>query len=276
MLSRPRLACASLLVVATVLPGCSLALDFDAASSEPLANEGGFCAQHSGPTVAFCDDFDTLALGTAWPSVEQTNGSAKNDPAAFTSTPNSLLSVANPVGVGGGVRSVGIVTFPTLASRAVGLRISFMMRIDQFDPTSGAKNIVFDFLYGPLGDFNQIVVNLVSTETAVSIQVAENAQKVGEMTSMYAPYGPFTAKPSIGQWVKVAIDVDIAEPEVASAGNRMRVRLNDESLLDTQLQLALKGGTPRLELGVGWVDSSKPTQAWAVRYDDFLVETVTL
>jgi hypothetical protein len=92
---------------------------------------------------------------------------------------------------------------------------------------------------------------------------------------MYEQHGPFTLKPTVGQWMKVEIDIDILNPE--GTGNNMRVRLDGMSALDTQLKLALKGDIPRLELGVGWVDSAtKPTQTWAVRYDDFLVETTAL
>jgi hypothetical protein len=270
---RRRTAQAALLAATTLLTSCSLALDFDKTASEPRT-ETGFCQKHVGPPAVFCDDFDVDAFGSKWPAVEQTNGTAKDDNMAFLSSPNSLLSLANAVPMGGGVRSVGSIGFPALKSTKVGLRISFSIRVDQFDATSGAKNIVFDFLYGPVNDFNQIVVNLVSTETAVSVQVAENAQKVGSPTSDYAPHGPFTTKPALGQWMKVAIDLDILNP--VGLGNNLRVRLDDQVQLDTQLQVALKGDTPRIELGVGWVDSSKPTQAWAVRYDDFLVETIAL
>jgi hypothetical protein len=272
---RPRQALASSALLAVASTSCSLALDFDATSSEPLAESKPFCAQHSGPPAVFCDDFDGEVLGTKWPLVEQTNGSARNDSAASISAPSSLLSIASPVGVRGSVRAVGVVSFASLSTTKVGLRISFSMRVDQFDPTSGAKNIIFDFLYGPLSDFNQIVLNLVSTETAVSVQVAENAQKLSDGTSMYEQYGPFEIKPTIGQWMKVAIDIDIINPQ--GAGNTLRVRLDDQTALQTSLKLPLKGDKPRLELGVGWVDSeTKPTQTWAVRYDDFLVETTAL
>ncbi|HEX2674013.1 MAG TPA: hypothetical protein VHM25_24220, partial [Polyangiaceae bacterium] len=255
---------------------CSLALDFDKTSEKAGqgVSTGAFCAQHEQVTVAFCDDFDGPPLGTKWPSVEQANGTVTNDAQAAVSGTSSLLSIANAVPVGAGVRAVGTKSFANLNAQPVGLRISFKVRVDQFDATSGAKNTIFDFLYGPMGDYNQIVVNLVSTETAVSIQVAENAQKAGSATSDYALHGPFDTKPTIGQWMKVDLNLDITQP--IGTGNRLRVLLDDKQELDTTLQLPLKGDTPRVELGVGWVDSSKPTQSWAVRYDDFLVDTVRL
>lgn len=272
MWSRLRTACAGWLAV-PALSACSLALDFDATSEQ--ANEGAgtgsYCAQHPVPPAVFCDDFDGQPLGVKWPNVEQTNGSATTDGGAAVSGSSSLLSIGNAVPVNGGVRAVGTLSLPNLTSRAIGLRVSFKMRVDQFDATSGARNIAFAFLYGPQGDFNQIVLNLVSTESAVSVQVAENAQKLGSPTSDYAQHGPFITKPTPGQWLKVGVAIDIVNP--VGAGNKIRVTLDDKTELDTELQLPLKGETPRLELGVGWVDSSKATQPWAVRYDDFLVET---
>lgn len=276
MWSRPRSTFVGTVLLASTLGACSLALDFDKTSEK--AGQGrstaAFCAQHEQVTVAFCDDFDGQPLGTKWPSVEQANGTATNDAQAAVSGTSSFLSIANAVPANAGVRAVGTISFANLKAQAVGLRISFKVRVDQFDTTSGAKNTIFDFLYGPMGDYNQIVVNLVSTETAVSIQVAENAQKAGAATSDYALHGPFVTKPTIGQWMKVDLNLDITMP--VGSGNRLRVLLDDKQELDTTLQLPLKGDTPRLELGVGWVDTSKPTQAWAVRYDDFLVDTVKL
>lgn len=249
---------------------CTLALDFDAASSEPSLGGSGFCMKHAGPPAVFCDDFDVDALGTKWPAVEQKNGSAKNDSGASTSAPNSLLSIASPVGVGGSVRAAAVLNLAKLKSTKVGLRISFNLRVEQFDATSGATNVAFAFLYGPLVDYNQVVLNLVSNESAASLRVVEYAP----VTAGYALHGPFTTKPAVGQWMKVQIDIDIVNP--VGSGNALRVRLNDAVELDTQLQVPLKGDVPRLELGVSWVESLKATQTWAVRYDDFLVETVSL
>ncbi len=271
---RPCPVLASLLLSTGIIGGCSVALDFDATSKDS-ASGAAFCTQHAAPPAIFCDDFDTEPLGTKWPSVEQTNGTAKDDPGAYVSAPNSLLSIANAVPAMGGVRAVGTLSFAQLTSAKIGLRVSFKMRVDQFDTTTGAKNIAFAFLYGPQNDFNQIVLNLVSTESAVSLQVAENAQAPNSPTSDYAQHGPFMTKPALKEWITVEIDLDVNSP--VGTGNNLRVFLNGKTELDTQLQLPLKGGTPRLELGVGWVDSmTKPTRAWTVRYDDFLVETAAL
>jgi hypothetical protein len=253
--------------------GCSLALDFDATSSKPISHALTFCAAHQTPPAIFCDDFDAEPLGTKWPKVEEMNGTATNDASASTSAPNSFLSAASPVGTTGRVRAVSTVSFPTLTSTKVGLRISFNLRVDQFDATVGAKTNVFDFVYGPVTDFNQVVLVLVSTGTGVSVLLAENPQKVGDANILYHEYGPFPVRPVLEQWMKVAIDLDITSP--LASGNVVRVALDDQGQLDTALVYPLKGETPRLELGVGWVDSdSMPTQAWAVRYDDFFVEAV--
>lgn len=255
---------------------CTVALDFDATHAKPPAEPSrGFCSDHDSPPAVFCDDFDEMPLASKWPAVEQENGSAQNDDGAAISAPSSLLVVARPAVTGANVRALGAIGFPRLASTRVGLRISFAMRVEQFDPTNGANNAVFNFLYGPEDDYNEIVLNLVSTETAVSLQISENSQKEGEEDDgQYAQHGPFVTKPTLGQWMQVAIDIDINN--TVGQGNTLRVSLDGRKELDTSLSLALKGETPRLELGVSWVDTVGPTQTWAVRYDDFLVEAVSL
>jgi len=201
--------------------GCTLALDFDGTSKEPVAPEPTFCRAHLTPPAIFCDDFDAVALGSKWPKVEVMNGAVSNNAGSATSAPNSLLSVANPVGVTGGVRAISSVSFPQVTSTKVGLRISFNLRVDQFDPTVGAKSNVFDFIYGPVTDFNQVVMVLVSTGSGFSVLLAENPQKVGEPNSLYHEYGPFSLRPALQQWTKVALDLDITNP--VGSGNSVRV-----------------------------------------------------
>jgi len=268
---RSRLALVSVLAI-LACGGCSLTLDFDA-TSKKVKHEPTFCSKHSTPPAIFCDDFDADAFGTKWPKVEVMNGSVDQNSGSATSQPNALLSIANPVGITGRVRAVGSVSFPDLNSTKVGLRISFNMSVDQFDHAIGAKANVFDFIYGSVTDFNQVILVLVSTGDAYSVMLAENPQKVGDPNNLYHEYGPFTFKPPVDQWTKVAIDLDITNP--TGDGNTVRVSLDDQSQLDTALLYPLKGETPRLELGVGWVDTEMmSSQTWAVRYDDFLVEAV--
>ena len=269
----PRTALGAALVASSMQTACSLALDFDATSAKHDDDPVSFCGEHLSPPAVFCDDFDEQPLGTKWPAVEQSNASVQNDSGAALSPPSSLLSVAQPSSPGNPVRSVGSVAFPSMSSAKVGLRISFALRVDKFDPTSGAECVLFSFLYGPEDDFNQVALDLVSTETAVSLQLTELAEKLGE-ASDYAEHGPFTIKPSAGEWTNVAIDIDVNAP--MSTGNTVRVSVDGHKQLDTSLMLPLKGETPRLELGIGWVDTTKPTQGWTVRYDDFLVEAVML
>jgi len=269
---RSRLALVSLLA-STTGSGCSLALDFDSTSKVPPAAQPTFCADHLTPPAIFCDDFDADPLVPKWSKVEEVNGAAAHDAGASTSAPDSFLSVADPVGKTGRVRSVATVNFTDLNSTKVGLRISFNLLVDQFDATVGAKTNIFDFVYGPTTDFNQVVLVLVSAGSAVSLMLAENPQTVGDPNTLYHEYGPFPVRPTPEQWMKVAIDLDITNP--LGTGNSVRVTLDDQLELDSKLVYPLKGETPRLELGVGWVDSdTMPTQTWAVRYDDFLVEAV--
>lgn len=272
MTLRRRFVGALSLLAALVSGGCSLALDFDSLGEKPIKRQT-YCEAHDTPPAIFCDDFDADAIGTKWPKVEVMNGEITNDKGPATSKPNALLSTAAPVGVTGRVRAVSGVSFPDVNSTKIGLRISFNIRVDQFDTAIGAKANVFDFIYGPVTDFNQVALVLVSTGDTFSVLLAENPQTVGEPNNKYHEYGPFTFKPTLGQWTNVALNLDITNP--FGEGNTVRLALDDELQLDTALLYPLKGETPRLELGVGWVDSElMATNTWEVRYDDFLVEAV--
>jgi hypothetical protein len=272
--SSPRLAVAGISAAALALGACTLALDFDATSKQTGAPGGPFCVDHKVAPMKFCDDFDSTPISMAWPKVEETNGKVTQDAMAAVSAPNSMLSTVLPVGVMGNVRAVSTLSFPDLSNLDVKLHITFWMRIDQFDTTPGAKNTVFQFLYGPLGDFNQIVLNAVSNGDSVALQLVENGQGPTAGPSMYAQHGPFVTKPTAGKWMKIFMEIKIGQH--IGTNNSVTLLFDDVSQFDQTLTVPLKGDTPRFELGVGWVDTTVATQAWAVRYDNFLIEQVPL
>jgi hypothetical protein len=272
--SSPRLAIAGICAAVLALGACSLALDFDATSKLNGAPGGPFCVNHQVAPMKFCDDFDSKPISVVWPKVEELNGHVVQDSTASESAPNSMLSTSMPVAAGAQVRAVSTLSFPDLSGLNVNFHITFWMRIDQFDTTAGAKNTVFQFLYGPLGDFNQIVLNAVSNGDSVALQLVENGQSPGAPTSMYAQHGPFVTKPTAGKWMKVFMELKIAESK--GTNNAVKLLLDDVSQLDQTLTVPLKGDTPRFELGVGWVDTTAASLGWAVRYDNFLIEQVPL
>jgi hypothetical protein len=91
---------------------------------------------------------------------------------------------------------------------------------------------------------------------------------------MYAQHGPFVTKPTAGKWMKVFMDLKIGQH--VGTNNSVKLLFDDVSQFDQALTVPLKGDTPRFELGVGWVDTTAAAQAWAVRYDNFLIEQVPL
>jgi hypothetical protein len=201
MRSSPRLAIAAICGAGLVLGACSLALDFDATQKLNGAPGGPFCVDHQVAPMKFCDDFDSKPISVAWPKVEELNGKVTQDAMAAVSAPNSMLSTSMAVPAMGQVRAVSTLSLLDLANLDTRLQITFWMRIDQFDTTAGAKNTVFQFLYGPLGDFNQIVLNAVSNGDSVALQLVENGQGPGGGASMYAQHGPFVTKPTAGKWM---------------------------------------------------------------------------
>ena len=62
--------------------------------------------------------------------------------------------------------------------------------------------------------------------------------------------------------------MDIHDP--TGTGNSLRVYFDSQPQYDGALVLPLKGGTPRMELGVGW--ATAPAAPWSVRYDNVSVD----
>jgi hypothetical protein len=250
-----------------------LALDFDAVSAQD-SNNPAFCANHPAPQATFCDDFDGKPLGTLWGTLSQMNGTVVVDSIVASSAPNSLLSTIGAVPMGGSVRAVASTSFPMLNGKSLGFRVSFDMLVEAFDKNPSAMVTAFAFLYGPLNNYNQIVINLSSTGTDVKIQVIENAEAGG-----YDKHGPYPVSAPVGGWINVRLELDLRTPSgmpPAGAENALRVYLAGVEQEDARLQVPLNGDVPRMELGLGYEDTSVARDGWSVRFDNFLVETAAL
>jgi hypothetical protein len=235
------------------------------------AGRGAFCGSLS-PAPTFCDDFDSKPIGALWDGVEDTNGIVGIDTVAFDSAPSSLAAKTSASPSGQSIRSVTKKSFTEFTGKPITLRMSFAMRVDQVDPNASAQIVAFGVLFGADGNFNQVVLNLNSTGSGVVAQVAENAQGPTAADTGYEVHGPFSKRPPAGDWTDVRIEIDVHD--TTGTGNSLRVYFDQEVQYDGALVVPLKGGTPRIELGIGWANT--PSAPWSVRYDNVVVDLKNL
>ena len=285
----------ALLAFSAASLGCSQGLDFDALSKDhdaapssastagdagaasadgSTSSEAGktaYCASLS-PAPTFCDDFDTKPIGEQWDGVEDSNGIVGIDTIAFDSAPSSLAAKSSASPSGQSIRSVTKKSFTEFTGKPITLRMSFALRVDQIDPKTSAQIVAFGVLFGEDGNFNQVVLNLSSTGSGVVAQVSENAQGPTTSDNGYEVHGPFDKRPSASDWTDVRIEIDVHNP--TGSGNSLRVYFDQVVQYDGALILPLKGGTPRIELGIGWANT--PSAPWSIRYDNVVVDLKNL
>jgi hypothetical protein len=253
-----------------------LALGLVACSSPKIDEDLGFdeleapadfsCANHAG--AIFCDDFDTSPLAAHWSGVEiipSGNGvvEARSDDAR--SEPNTLVASIggsyddDPTYAATLVRQ----SLASLAGEPYRARISFQLKVDEFDAAPRARVSVFQLLFGDLEDLSMLTLNLESTGGAVAAQFTESNLAGGFSFGDLVPIDS-------GEWVQVSLTLDITSPN--GGRNRVALTLDDRVVTDVELTHDLPDLAPRLELGLPWVDTTRATEPWQVRFDNVLVE----
>jgi hypothetical protein len=247
-------------------------LDFDAVSNGSPETQDALHCRDRNPAPSFCDDFDYVPIGQNWTDLEPPkNGEAKVVGDIFVTAPNSLLSTAGPVPTPtDNVRAVVKTSFPMFTNAKKKLTIGFDLYVVAFDPKQGARTIAFALLYGDVNKFYELVLNLNSNGTNASALVNEyNFPE--NLSELHASVGLLNAR-----WIPVSIELTVNNP--GGTGNGIAVVVDGKvvSADGDQLKLPLIAATPRMELGLGWMDTSKATGAWAIRYDNFFADWAPL
>jgi hypothetical protein len=249
--------------------GCTQLLDFDAVSKgEP--GQGGPnadlpCSLRY-PTPTFCDDFDGAPVSDKWNDVEtnHANPAVVNRMEAF-SPPNSLVSEVLSITPADQVRSVIKTSFAPFTSVPAELVIAFDVFVDVVDPKAGARIIAFALLYGDVNKFQEFVLNLNSTGAKASGIFTEYSYP-DNASFEHAAFAPTKA-----EWINVRIEIDVHHPD--AVGNAMRIYVKDAQVNSPTdvVRSPMLPALPRVELGIGWMDTTKGTSPWTVRYDNFSV-----
>ena len=205
------------------------------------------------PAPTFCDDFDYGALGDHWLDFEKVNGDYQVNSAVSISPPKSLFSNVNSIAATDDVRAVVKTAFPQFAGTRGVLDMSFDLYVDQIDPKPGARIIAFALLYGDTSKFYELVLNLNSTGSGASGIVTENTYPEG----LYEEHGYLGA--THAKWVNVRIEVTVKNP--TGVGNPLGVYFDGQRTNGPtdELKAPLIGGNPRVEVGIGWMDTTKGT-----------------
>jgi hypothetical protein len=226
------------------------------------------------PVPTFCDDFDGDRPTKKWTSViispSDGAGVVESNEDEPLSEPRSLVASV-PGSFDGDVDYAASAlsrTFAAFEGIPIRVHVSFDMRIEQFDPLANAHVIAFQFLFGDADDYNQLVLNLESRKRSVTAQFTET---VGTAFAQRA--GEYENTPEAGEWAHVEFELDARNPLGKPSGGKNRVTLlvDDVKLFDDDLSFDLRGGKPRMELGIPWVDHKLAQAPWRIRYDNVLV-----
>jgi hypothetical protein len=232
---------------------------------------GGFCASQS-PAPTLCDDFDeyqTMTL-SKWDQEIQTVGSVGLTTIAPWSKPNAMSAQTGIAAVGQYPEADVLKAFTDLMGKNILIKASFEMNIQQWDQNTTGRIIAFEVIFkNSSAQYNQVVINLLSLGTGgVSAQVAENAYGADGGTIGYFSY-PFPDHPATNGWTKVEVSINVPNAS-GSQSNTVSVSVGGMPEIQGQaLQIPIQGGTPTVHLGIGFVQT--PATAWAVQYDDFLL-----
>lgn len=254
--------------------GCTQTLDFDATSSGGTGKSVFSCTR-DGVGAAFCDDFEGRSLQESWTKLEFT----PNSPGTITTDALDSLSPSHSmlvsyVGRPASTDFTQLVArkeFPDYASANISVVVTFDMKVEVVDTTSNARVSAFQFLFGNLESYNQLVLNLESRTTEVSSEFTENFGK--PKTNEYGTTpGGIRDVPNLGQWAHVRFELEVNQ--ATGTSNTAKLFIDDLKLFDGALAYALFGLTPRFELGIPYVNVEKATSPWTIRFDNVLA-TIT-
>jgi hypothetical protein len=255
--------------------GCTQTLDFDATSSEASSRPTFSCADHPSAMGVFCDDFEGKPLLESWTSVGPSTGA----PGMITTDALDSLSPSHSMLVSYPGREAGagftaltaLKQFPDFANTNISVVLEFDMKVEVIDATNDASVSAFQFLFGNADQYNQLVLNLRSRTTEVSSEFTENFGKPN--TNEYGTIpGGIRDVPNLGQWAHVRFELEVNQ--AIGTNNAAKLFIDDVKLFDGALTYALFGLTPRMELGIPYVNVEKPTTPWSIRFDNVLA-TVT-
>jgi hypothetical protein len=259
--------------------GCTQTLDFDATSSEAGSKPAFSCADHVGPSIAFCDDFEGKPAPELWGRLTTstgTPGSIATDELDSLSPTHSLLVSYQGMPASAAYTAIfAYKDFPDYASTNISIAIGFDMKVEVVDTTANSRVSAFQFLFGQADPLSQLVLNLESKSTEVSAEFTENASNSATTTDP-ADRGTINTGlrdgPTLNQWAHVRFELDVNQP--TGITNSAKLYIDEEKLFDGALQKRLYGLTPRMELGLPYVDVAHATSPWRIRYDNMLV-TIT-
>jgi hypothetical protein len=271
-----------LLGALSLAAGCTASLPFDDVSSDqdPFNEEIGVepaefnCKDlEDRAGVEFCSDFSSSDWEDDWNSsvevypagngvVERTTeGAVRSDPGALLATVGGTYE--------GDVYAASFIkeNFSAYKDKDFHARISFQMRVEEFDAEEPARITAFQFLMGDAQKLSQLVLNLQSRGDGVAIQFTENNSEGGFQQGDFETIG-------VGEWIEVVLILKVKNHD--GEGNSAKLYIDGEELFDAPLSYELFGLTPRMELGVPWVDTMLATEEWQLRYDNVLAEFVEI
>ena len=222
-----------------------------------------FCESRS-PKPTFCASFDGPSYLAGWGSSDTFNVSLARDVSTFVSAPASLLVAVDRKDDGGGVNGGVSVDFTAFKGRPFTANIAFDVQVEAAAPAGALAVIANPLLIGAIGGPTYLLQLVCRPLVDGSVSVALVEVTPGTSTSEHRASEPFVTK----QWARFDLSVVIAS--LGTTGNSARLLVDGKVAFDGPLLSPIGNGTPGITLGFATVDSS--TSAWAVRFDNAIVD----
>jgi hypothetical protein len=235
----------------------------DAGPIEADGEGGAFCASLS-PQTTFCDDFDEHPLPGLWTSFTQTGGTLTRDPAAFVSSPNSLLAQDSPLASGQALDTAVRTQF-SLPAPPTTIELDFQLQPVQADSDAGAATVVASL------DFTDVANNRYTVQfTLVQQGIAALSMRMEEQAGFIDGGSSYTSHPlpdplDVGTWTSVGLKVN------RTAANAATAHVTFGTAAEIDVALAMSVNATSIQLTIGSSYESEPSGGWKDRYDNVVL-----
>jgi hypothetical protein len=249
------------------------------AAAERMAPFLGKRCDETDPVPLLCDDFDSSPLEDKWsPSQAYARETVVIDTKDYVSADKSLLFSVAP-----GTYQPDYFTFAIASHeirpdpyRDVPVRVHLAadFKVEAFDARPGRTADVFAWRSSTLGfGKSSFVLQLESRGERVGARFVERESPESELPESITEHA-LNTELELGKWSRVSFDLTrLAEED---DGNFAKVTVNDVVMFEGRLSYPYHWYVPAMICGLHYVNTSEPTQAWRVRFDNVVLDVVRL
>jgi hypothetical protein len=224
----------------------------------------GFCAG-LGSAALFCDDFDEgTSLAAPWDQLANTGGSETVSGASYVSAPDSMRVTVAPNTPVSSIDLAGYKSFQAKQGVAGTPSLTFQIRIDAADTSSGSDGILgaIQLWNGSAYYDLELEVFYVSASNDFQVSMSEYGSTSTYVKHVVGPHIPFST------WTKVAIGVTL--PAAGDGSAPATLAINGANVASVTAHVTTSNPIP--EILVGTTFATPTAGGWSIAYDNVTFE----